>query len=626
MMLQFLTLATLLWLVICTNVIYQKVTKQHRQTVRRVVGQQVGRGHLKRPIIRYYIFGYGVALIVLILTASINVNFYASQRHCFMKLAPFLGSVIVPAAVLLSLFIGFALSSYCVISTAPSHITEQIEIDAFVGGQNNFGGAMSVSTLERPDDERSSKSILRHLTLMFLFFVITWTTAALTVTTKSTFEQVFLLEDLFAIFFGLASSVLSFFILSTFCILRRDVRRCWQRPVCLSTSRQQQQHQYMSPDEFNNEQLLETANLMNPFSTNPTLAAKSSTSFKFPSTNFQSNASNHHLQGQTAFVFGHSGQISSQQYENCQLPTSTMHHHHVSRGTVVAQSVESTKDKDLNKIDSDDASSDHLSLNNMNHLRRGFVAPVNSGCVSEADYAILPPPSHLFAPKMLTLGPHASSPSGSHVPQLINLSPIAPTNNFTMISNPGSQKSGSVSTRPNEFPESQQENIYTESCTIKVGQLATKTYPDGPQLLKRPQRPNKPSVALGNGKSSSTARRHQKTKNNAAKIPPNELDDDDRLSNGSSTCSNNGSSSKRTHKRPKHRKPKKNGRRAKYDEPVEVASGSYTKAESSIPFSSEDKLSEPLLSNEDDGCNIERSSHLIRDLGAAELLKRETSV
>ena len=624
MMLQFLTLATLLWLVICTNVIYQKVTKQHRQTVRRVVGQQVGRSSLKRPIIRYYIFGYGVALIVLILTASINVNFYASQRHCFMKLAPFLGSVIVPAAVLLSLFIGFALSSYCVISTAPSHITEQIEIDAFVGGgQSNGGGAMSVSTLERPDDERSSKSVLRHLTLMFLFFVITWTTAALTVTTKSTFEQVFLLEDLFAIFFGLASSVLSFFVLSTFCILRRDVRRCWQRPVCLSAARHHQHHQYVSPDDYNNDRLLETANLMNPFSTNPTLAGKSSTSFKFPS-----NASTHHMQGPGAFVFGHSGQIPTQQYENYPLPVSSMHH--VSRGTVVAQSVDSTKDKDLtlNKIDSDDASSDHLSLNNMNHLRRGFVAPVNSGCVSEADYAMLPPPGHLFAPKILTLGPHASSPSGSHVPQLINLSPIAPTNNYSMISNPGSIKGVSAPARSTDFPESQQENIYTESCTIKLGQLASKTHPDGPQHLKRPQRPNKPSVASSNGgKTSSTSRRHQKSKNNAAK-PTEHDDDDDRLSNGSSTGSNDGGgSSKRTHKRPKHRKPKnKNGRRAKYDEPIEMVSGSYTKGESSNPFSSEDKLSEPLLSTEDDGCNLDRSSHLIRDLGAAELLKRETSV
>jgi hypothetical protein len=39
MTIHFLTLSTLLWLVVCTNVVYLKVTKQRRQTIRRVVGQ-----------------------------------------------------------------------------------------------------------------------------------------------------------------------------------------------------------------------------------------------------------------------------------------------------------------------------------------------------------------------------------------------------------------------------------------------------------------------------------------------------------------------------------------------------------------------------------------------------------
>jgi len=62
------------------------------------------------------------------ITASINVEYYTTSRHCFLKLAPFLGTVVVPAAVLLSLMLGFALSAYCVLSTAPSHVTEQIEV------------------------------------------------------------------------------------------------------------------------------------------------------------------------------------------------------------------------------------------------------------------------------------------------------------------------------------------------------------------------------------------------------------------------------------------------------------------------------------------------------------------
>jgi hypothetical protein len=69
-----------------------------------------------------------VGLIVVAITASINVDYYTTSRHCFLKVAPFLGTVVVPAAVLLSLMLGFALSAYCVLSTAPSHVTEQIEV------------------------------------------------------------------------------------------------------------------------------------------------------------------------------------------------------------------------------------------------------------------------------------------------------------------------------------------------------------------------------------------------------------------------------------------------------------------------------------------------------------------
>ena len=108
--------------------IFQKVTKQRRQSIRRSLGQDPVRSKLKRPVTRFYLFGYGIGVIVVGITASINVDYYVTPRHCFLKLAPFLGAVVVPSAVLLSLMLGFALSAYCVLSTAPSHVTEQIEV------------------------------------------------------------------------------------------------------------------------------------------------------------------------------------------------------------------------------------------------------------------------------------------------------------------------------------------------------------------------------------------------------------------------------------------------------------------------------------------------------------------
>jgi hypothetical protein len=37
-------------------------------------------------VTRFYLFGYGVGLIIVVITASINVDYYTTPRHCFLKL------------------------------------------------------------------------------------------------------------------------------------------------------------------------------------------------------------------------------------------------------------------------------------------------------------------------------------------------------------------------------------------------------------------------------------------------------------------------------------------------------------------------------------------------------------
>lgn len=123
-------------------------------------------------------FGYGIGLIIVATTASINLEYYTTSKHCFLKLAPFLGSVVLPAAVLLSLILGFALSAYCVLSTAPSHVTEQMDVDLFRSGRpgadRENGSFLSVSTINNPDEERSSKATLHSQGLLIIMFLLTW--------------------------------------------------------------------------------------------------------------------------------------------------------------------------------------------------------------------------------------------------------------------------------------------------------------------------------------------------------------------------------------------------------------------------------------------------------------------
>jgi len=131
------------------------------------------------PIVaRFYTLGYGVGLVIITITASINLDYYTTSRHCFLKLGPFLGSVVLPAAVLLSLILGFAFSAYCVLLTAPSHVTEQMDVDLFRTGRprrdRDTGSILSGSSINISDEERSSKATLHSHGLMIIMFLLTW--------------------------------------------------------------------------------------------------------------------------------------------------------------------------------------------------------------------------------------------------------------------------------------------------------------------------------------------------------------------------------------------------------------------------------------------------------------------
>ncbi len=168
------------------------------------------------------------------------------------------------------------------------------------------GSLLSVSTFNHPDEERSAKSLLHSQGLLLLLYIVSWATAALAVTNPSTIEQVFPLEDLFAIFFGLSSAGLGLFVFVNFCVLRRDVRRCWRQPICLSRS--SRQNQAFEEEEDDADGLLETSNLMNLYP-NPTLMGQHQSSggpgpqFNFAST-FPSNTINDNLPPPHAYNFG----------------------------------------------------------------------------------------------------------------------------------------------------------------------------------------------------------------------------------------------------------------------------------------------------------------------------------
>ena len=175
---HYLTLCNLLWLVVSVNAILQRA-KGHRRSRSGADGggggaaaadilrgakweqsasakqqqqQQQQRGGAPSPspapVARLYLLGWGAGAVVTAVCCAVDVTGYglspaagppsaradgpfgyeggAGGHHCFMRLTPFLAGVALPAAVFTALMVGCALSAWCVDSSPPSHITEQV--------------------------------------------------------------------------------------------------------------------------------------------------------------------------------------------------------------------------------------------------------------------------------------------------------------------------------------------------------------------------------------------------------------------------------------------------------------------------------------------------------------------
>ena len=173
---HYFTLCNLVWLVLSVNSILERATA-HRQRHSRAAAADTAaatdilRGGAKweenakqqqqeqqrgafaaAPIARLYLVGWGSGAAVTAVCCAVDATGYglalpsssssaadssgafitAADHHCFMRLTPFLAGVALPASVLTALMVGFALSAWCVATSPPAHITEQVNYPSFL--------------------------------------------------------------------------------------------------------------------------------------------------------------------------------------------------------------------------------------------------------------------------------------------------------------------------------------------------------------------------------------------------------------------------------------------------------------------------------------------------------------
>ncbi|XP_071443101.1 adhesion G protein-coupled receptor A3 [Hetaerina americana] len=256
LLLHYLILSSLLWMVVTLSNMYKKLTKS----------DSFDGGHddepppdhpPKKPMLGFYLVGWGIALIICGISAAVNKRNYAGHQYCFLSHNPSISAVYVPAAGILFLVLVFSLLIHCITSGSHSDVsgqfsvgtraTENIDLELEETGRagesrvappppstapSNAGAARRGEEESDENDEDLEHTpyaqLGSHMALLLLFLLV-WATASLT--TMPFHSPPFLQahgEAVFGVLYGIFSSALGIFVLVFYCLLRCDVRNCWE--------------------------------------------------------------------------------------------------------------------------------------------------------------------------------------------------------------------------------------------------------------------------------------------------------------------------------------------------------------------------------------------------------------
>lgn len=517
MMEHYLTLSNLIWIVLSVNIVFEKTNRmkqKHQSQVRRqntLIYQQSDLPisppvQTEMSMAFFYLMGWGAALIICGTCAALDLDNYGlmpNTNHCFMALIPFLVAVVLPTAILTSLLFGFGLSAWCLVSSPATVIraTESLETELHHQHTNPNDNTVSFNT----DKEKSVRSLLLSLGYIYILLLSTWMCGSLSVVLPLNGTMPFE-EIIFAVLFTVSSMSLGVFIFVYYCASRLDIQECWRSPWC-----------NIAPDQ----PLFDQPDGQSHFGNAPGVPGEAPfRQMTLPRSDIQGHpepeAQDEHLPD-----------IYRKHHLNPQLQAQSSHYSGMKNyGRFKSDTGKTTTNQD----DSDG------SLDNVNHLRRGYFAPVNS----EAEYGSL-----FGAPPALGTAPKTSSPATLNVPipdQDLTLSPL--------VLDPRANK------------EESPDGTYTESSTIRMGapcELAT--YDVAPEALAAPGVP----PGFLNPAERLSFRERQRKRNEKYRTLPDvgerisEDEDEDNRSKVSAMSSNVSSrSSKHRYRRPKKGNKRRN--------------------------------------------------------------------
>ncbi|XP_066429328.1 adhesion G protein-coupled receptor A3 [Eleutherodactylus coqui] len=232
-LLHYCTLATVLWVGVTARNIYKQVTKKAKRCQ-----DPDELPPPPRPMLRFYLIGGGIPIIVCGITAAANIKNYGNQttaHYCWMAWEPSLGAFYGPASFIVFINCMYFLSIFIQLKRHPDRVfelkeqtEEQQRLAASENGEGNQPDSLSVSLVSTSalENEQTFQAQLLGASLTLFLYVSLWIFGALSVSLYYPMDLVF------SCFFGVTCLSLGAFLVVHHCMNREDVRRALINTFC----------------------------------------------------------------------------------------------------------------------------------------------------------------------------------------------------------------------------------------------------------------------------------------------------------------------------------------------------------------------------------------------------------
>ncbi|KAM4714464.1 adhesion G protein-coupled receptor A3 [Anableps anableps] len=252
-LLHYSTLATALWVGVTARNIYKQITRKAKR-----YEELDEPPPPPRPMLRFYLIGGGIPIIVCGITAAANIKNYGSQRYapyCWMAWEPSIGAFYGPAGFIIFVDCMYFLSILLQVRRHPERryeLKESSEEQQHLASISSEAGPEGPSTHSHPfttqlqQNEASSSvasaphavplsalenehtftaQLIGAVGALGLYSVL-WVFGAMAVSQDHPFDMAF------TCLFGLTALALGAFMVAHHCVNRQDMRRFWLQVCC----------------------------------------------------------------------------------------------------------------------------------------------------------------------------------------------------------------------------------------------------------------------------------------------------------------------------------------------------------------------------------------------------------